>query len=145
MSVARLFRSTNEAMLEEAEWLQYEGEVLRKTKKSKPLRVSVAAPLDKAAAAEYVAMWLDHERAWAAFEADEEISRSIPWPPCDADILEFMGRANPGLSPKEIYRLACRRWHPDRWQRFLSGLPEMEQAEVIERVNAVFQALSKTN
>jgi hypothetical protein len=144
MSVARLFSSANKAVLEEAECLHFEGEYLRKTKRLHRVRAVALEPVDKEAAAEYEAMWKEHERDWTTFETDD-FSTTVPWPPCDADVMEFLRRCNPGLAENDVYHLACRRWHPDKFvQRFFVRIPTNEQALVLERLNSVFQAIGKS-
>ncbi len=143
--MGRLFSSTNKAMLEEAEWLQWEGESLRRSKKyassSKRRAVSLSPIFDASSAAEYLALWEAHERDWVAFERDPAKSE-VPWPPCDSDILEFLRRANPRQSEKEVYRLACLRWHPDKFaQRFFARLSSEQQHTVRDRLTSLFQSM----
>eukprot|EP00746_Dinoflagellata_sp_MGD_P160495 gnl/MRDRNA2_/MRDRNA2_87277_c0_seq1.p1 gnl/MRDRNA2_/MRDRNA2_87277_c0~~gnl/MRDRNA2_/MRDRNA2_87277_c0_seq1.p1 ORF type:complete len:251 (-),score=36.95 gnl/MRDRNA2_/MRDRNA2_87277_c0_seq1:190-942(-) len=90
--------------------------------------------------------WERHDEAWASFQAKPPnplLPSNVPWPPCNTDVLEFTEKLWAPGSPKRAYRVACRRWHPDKFlQRFGELVPQTEIESVTSRVNEVFQAVT---
>jgi len=90
--------------------------------------------------------WERHDEAWASFQAKPPnplLPSSVPWPPCNTDVLEFTEKLWAPGSPKRAYRVACRRWHPDKFlQRFGELVPQTEMDGLTSRVNEVFQAVT---
>lgn len=94
----------------------------------------------------YLKEWERHDQAWATFQAKPPnplLPSSVPWPPCNGDILEFAEKLWAPGSPKRAYRVACRRWHPDKFlQRFGELVPQTDMPDLTSRVNEVFQAIT---
>jgi hypothetical protein len=95
----------------------------------------------------YREMWLNYENEWTLFsKAPPEIVRfdSIPFPPCDQDILEFIGRFNSlEQDMKSAYRLACRRFHPDKFmQIFGSVVHASDQERIRSRLTTITQSIN---
>jgi len=90
--------------------------------------------------------WERHDEAWASFQANPPkplLPSNVPWPPCNTDVLEFAEKLWAPGSPKRAYRVACRRWHPDKFlQRFGELVPQTEIESLTSRVNEVFQAVT---
>jgi len=90
--------------------------------------------------------WERHDEAWASFQAKPPnplLPANVPWPPCNTDVLEFTEKLWAPGSPKRAYRVACRRWHPDKFlQRYGELVPQTEIESVTSRVNEVFQAVT---
>lgn len=99
-----------------------------------------------AAPDEYRNLWIEHDRAWTRLLSDPPDSLgldSIPFPPCNSDVLEFTGRLNSLRDPKAAYRLACRRFHPDKFlQRCGASLDDSEAAQVLLRLNEITQCIN---
>lgn len=94
----------------------------------------------------YLKEWERHDKAWADFQAKPPnplLPSSVPWPPCNGDVLEFAEKLWAPGSPKRAYRVACRRWHPDKFlQRYGELVPQAEMTDLTSRVNEVFQAVT---
>lgn len=94
----------------------------------------------------YLKEWERHDQDWATFQAKPPnplLPSKVPWPPCNGDILEFAEKLWAPGSPKRAYRVACRRWHPDKFlQRFGELVPQTEMPDLTSRVNEVFQAIT---
>mmetsp|Transcript_116940 Transcript_116940/g.342460 ORF Transcript_116940/g.342460 Transcript_116940/m.342460 type:complete len:232 (-) Transcript_116940:104-799(-) len=92
------------------------------------------------------AEWEVHEEAWERFQeqAPEPLYvEAVPWPPCSEDILDFYEQVHSLGDLRKAYRLACRRWHPDKFlQKYGSTVPPEELAYMTFRVNEVFQAIT---
>lgn len=105
-------------------------------------------PLPQAACPEgalsYQKMWDTHDQAWELFtlQPPAQISlESVPWPPCNGDVLEFADREARDL--RRAYLIACRRWHPDKFlQQYGSRVPPDILPELTSRLNEVFQAVT---
>lgn len=108
-------------------------------------RALLAAQLAEGADA-YRREWERHDEAWASFQAKPPnplLPSNVPWPPCNTDVLEFTEKLWAPGSPKRAYRVACRRWHPDKFlQRFGELVPQTEIDDLTSRVNEVFQAVT---
>merc|ERR1712039_192669 len=89
--------------------------------------------------------WQSHHDAWEIFQdspPEPLFVEMVPWPPCVDDVLEFYEYQEQG-DRKKAYRLACRRWHPDKFlQRYGSLVPPHELAYMTFRINEVFQAVT---
>lgn len=90
--------------------------------------------------------WEKHDQAWELFEEeppDPLYVEAVPWPPNIDDVLEFFEELQAPGSNKKAYRLACRRWHPDKFlQRYGSRVPPEELPYMTFRLNEVFQAIT---
>jgi hypothetical protein len=90
--------------------------------------------------------WERHDEAWTTFQAKPPnplLPSNVPWPPCNGDVLEFAEKLCAPGSPKRAYRVACRRWHPDKFlQRYGELVPQAEIPDLTLRVNEVFQAIT---
>ena len=98
-------------------------------------------------ATEYQKLWASHESAWIGFSElpPHNISySSIPFPPCDTDILEFTERLNKlECDPKSAYIIACKRYHPDKFfQRFGASLVECDIPRITGRLNSITQCIT---
>jgi len=95
---------------------------------------------------EYQAIWQQHEELWSSFESlrNQTISYdTIPFPPCDADVFDFLIQANRGLDAKSVYQLACRRWHPDKFiQSFGARIPPGDLPAVSQRLTSISQEIN---
>jgi len=105
----------------------------------------------KAGAKEYLLEWQKHDQAYRKFQeqkiADDAVLcyADIPWPPCAADVLEFLESMWAPGHPRQAYRIACRRWHPDKFLQFYGPKVKLEDRERVEaNVNSIFQAISNT-
>lgn len=89
--------------------------------------------------------WEMHDEAWERFQDDPPdplFVEAVPWPPCVDDVLEFYEVQTQG-DRKKAYRLACRRWHPDKFlQKYGAVVPPKELTYMTFRVNEVFQAVT---
>ncbi|CAD7923820.1 unnamed protein product [Amoebophrya sp. A120] len=64
----------------------------------------------------------------------------IPWPPVNGDILEFCEALWAPGHPKQAYRIACRRWHPDKFLALYGHRIHPDDKEQVEnRLKEVFQ------
>jgi hypothetical protein len=95
----------------------------------------------------YQEMWRLYETEWNDFSATPPSLvnfDSIPFPPCDDDLLEFIGKFNLlGRNFKAAYRLACRRFHPDKFmQHFGSNIDESDADRIRNRLNSITQSLN---
>mmetsp|Transcript_52058 Transcript_52058/g.137534 ORF Transcript_52058/g.137534 Transcript_52058/m.137534 type:complete len:230 (+) Transcript_52058:51-740(+) len=95
----------------------------------------------------YLAAWEQHDQDWARFHDGPPASVSVgdvPWPPCSDDVLEFCEKLQAPGEPKLAYRIACRRWHPDKFlQHFGSRVDPEELPELTARLNEVFHAVNE--
>merc|ERR1711974_6135 len=73
--------------------------------------------------------WEVHDGAWESFESNPSeplYVEMVPWPPRIDDILDFYEQVHAsGL--KKAYKLACRRWHPDKFLQRFGGLVPPEE------------------
>lgn len=107
--------------------------------KSHPARdVSAGAQL-------YLDAWRKHEQAWNDFQEKPPCPLSVdlvPWPPCSHDVIEFCEKLNAPGQRRQAYRIACRRWHPDKFlQHFGSLAQSADLPSLTARLNDVFQAV----
>lgn len=97
-------------------------------------------------AEQYLREWELHDEAWAMFQEKPPYPLSVdcvPWPPCNKDVLEFCERLHAPGERKQAYRIACRRWHPDKFLQRYGSLVEPEDLPGLTmRLNDVFQAVS---
>lgn len=93
-----------------------------------------------------LADWELHDQLWEIFQdqpPEPLFVEAVPWPPEADDILDFYEQVHNLGDLKKAYKLACRRWHPDKFlQRYGSIVPEKELAYMTFRVNEVFQAIT---
>ncbi|CAD7953049.1 unnamed protein product [Amoebophrya sp. A25] len=71
----------------------------------------------------------------------------IPWPPVASDILEFCESIwSPG-HPKQAYRIACRRWHPDKFLALYGHRIEspVEREKIQSKLTEVFQQIQQAH
>ncbi|TDL26300.1 hypothetical protein BD410DRAFT_704853, partial [Rickenella mellea] len=101
--------------------------------------------------------WRNYETRWQSIPSSKEklTFRSIPWPllspPSKPQSITLAGVTYFLLSPlhsgnqsnKERIKEALRRWHPDRFRRLMSRVPEEEKAAVEEGVGAVARFLNE--
>jgi len=94
----------------------------------------------------YLRQWELHEKAWNQFQEQPPCplsEDSVPWPPCNTDVLEFCVRLQAPGQRKQAYRIACRRWHPDKFlQHFGSLVLPEDLPSLTARLNDVFQAVT---
>ena len=96
---------------------------------------------------EYQRLWTENEAKWKEFVCDHA-SRitydSIPFPPCDQDVLEFSqltGSRRPGS--RADYKRACMRYHPDKFmQQFGSCLDKDDLAKIVARLTSITQSIN---
>lgn len=97
-------------------------------------------------ASKYLKAWESHDAAWAAFQAeppDRVVVDNVPWPPCNCDILEFCEKLWAPGHPKQAYRIACRRWHPDKFLHIYgSRVPPEDLQDLTSQLNQVFQEVT---
>ena len=109
-------------------------------------QVSTNASTPNASPDEYQAIWQHHELLWARFESSSDDSitvDSIPFPPCDADVLDFLFQSNRDLDAKAVYQLACRRWHPDKFIQIFGSRISSQDLEVVkQRLNSISQEIN---
>jgi len=90
--------------------------------------------------------WELHEQAWEVFQDEPPellYVEAVPWPPLIDDALEFCEELQAPGDRKKAYRLACRRWHPDKFlQRYGSRVTPKELPYMTFRLNEVFQAIT---
>lgn len=94
----------------------------------------------------YLREWALHDQAWTRFQDRPPFPvsvGSVPWPPCNDDVLEFCERLQAPGQRKLAYRIACRRWHPDKFlQHYGSLVYPDELPGLTSRINEVFQAVT---
>jgi len=87
--------------------------------------------------------WELHHEAWEKFQEEPPAIidvASVPWPPSAVDVLEFLEREH---EKKQAFRLACRRWHPDKFfQLYGDCVREEDKAELTSKLNDVFHAIA---
>lgn len=92
----------------------------------------------------YLDAWQKHDAAWAMFQAeppDRVSAETVPWPPCSEDVLEFSEKLCAPGYPKQAYKIACRRWHPDKFLQLYGALVlPGDLPDLTSRLNEVFQA-----
>jgi len=90
--------------------------------------------------------WQLHDELWEIFQdqpPEPLFVEAVPWPPEPNDILDFYEQVHKLGDLKKAYKLACRRWHPDKFlQRYGSVVPAKELVYMTFRVNEVFQAIT---
>lgn len=90
--------------------------------------------------------WELHATAWERFEASPPATlyvELVPWPPESDDVLDFYERIHALGDLKKAYKLACRRWHPDKFlQRYGSLVPPQEVKYMSFRLNELFQSIT---
>lgn len=90
--------------------------------------------------------WVSHDEAWERFQdqpTEPLYVEAVPWPPHIDDVLDFYEQVHSLGDMKKAYRLACRRWHPDKFlQRYGSLVPADELPYMRFRINEVFQAIT---
>lgn len=96
---------------------------------------------------EYRKLWQDNEARWGIFtESNQRVITydSIPFPPCDHDVLEFIQvKKTPGASRAAAFKRACLRYHPDKFmQQYGALLHKDDYARVIARLNSITQAIN---
>lgn len=101
-----------------------------------------------AGARQYLLEWQKHDQAYRKFQEQNNDSTAltfadIPWPPCASDVLEFLESMwSPG-HPRQAYRIACRRWHPDKFLQFHGErMSDVDRDRVTTKLNDIFQAIS---
>lgn len=101
--------------------------------------------------------WRTYESRWATLSTSSEqlTFRTIPWPtispPSTPSSITLQGIAffllsplhSETKSPKDRIKEALRRWHPDRFHRLMSRVPEKEKALVEEGVGIVTRGLNE--
>ena len=95
----------------------------------------------------YDDLWLSHENHWKNFSASpprKVFFDEIPFPPCDEDVLEFTARLNRlDRNMKAAYRLACKRFHPDKFmQTFGSSIADTDADRILSRLTAITQCIN---
>mmetsp|Transcript_113347 Transcript_113347/g.360367 ORF Transcript_113347/g.360367 Transcript_113347/m.360367 type:complete len:217 (-) Transcript_113347:70-720(-) len=94
----------------------------------------------------YLRAWELHDQAWNRFQENPpgELSvDAVPWPPCNADVLEFCEKLQAPGQHKQAYAIACRRWHPDKFLQHYGPAILPEELEAIQaKLNDVFQAIA---
>lgn len=90
--------------------------------------------------------WVAHDEAWERFNdqpTEPLYVEAVPWPPHIDDILDYYEQVHSLGDMKKAYKLACRRWHPDKFlQRYGAMVPPEELAYMRFRINEVFQAIT---
>jgi hypothetical protein len=95
----------------------------------------------------YQSLWDAHENDWSIF-CDSPPTlicfEAIPFPPCDGDVLEFTAHyKNLNKDMKRAYRLACRRFHPDKFlQKFGANIASGDEARIMARLTEITQAIN---
>lgn len=104
----------------------------------------------QAGARQYLLEWQKHDQAYRKFQEqnfDDDSTlltfADIPWPPCASDVLEFLESMwSPG-HPRQAYRIACRRWHPDKFLQFHGPrVSDEDRDRVTSKLNDIFQSIS---
>mmetsp|Transcript_44523 Transcript_44523/g.100329 ORF Transcript_44523/g.100329 Transcript_44523/m.100329 type:complete len:217 (-) Transcript_44523:78-728(-) len=113
---------------------------------SVPIRPKASVVDVAAGASLYLQEWMKHDLAWQRFQAEPPCPLSaidVPWPPCGDDILEFCEKLSAPGCPKQAYRIACKRWHPDKFlQRYGSSIVPDDLPALTLRLNETFQAVT---
>eukprot|EP00747_Dinoflagellata_sp_TGD_P165878 gnl/TRDRNA2_/TRDRNA2_187847_c0_seq1.p1 gnl/TRDRNA2_/TRDRNA2_187847_c0~~gnl/TRDRNA2_/TRDRNA2_187847_c0_seq1.p1 ORF type:complete len:243 (-),score=33.28 gnl/TRDRNA2_/TRDRNA2_187847_c0_seq1:65-793(-) len=94
----------------------------------------------------YLQEWKLHDEAWSRFQEAPPVPLtvdSVPWPPCSDDVLQFCEQLWAPGHPKQAYRIACRRWHPDKFLQLHGSNVQPEDLEgLTTRLNEVFQSVT---
>ena len=164
-NVSRVFNNYNQQVIDESDFLSNEQRNFRRAKPTFKPRPQIrshkfqsAEHLSKAtdpkasqrdlmtAASQYLSIWRDHEMLWNKFEKTPSLKihfESIPFPPCDSDVLEFLIVLNSEMDDRSAYLMACRRWHPDKFmQNFGQYINPEEHERVRGRLTAIAQAIN---
>lgn len=95
---------------------------------------------------EYQKLWTENEAKWMEFASTHgnQISYdSIPFPPCDKDVLEFVMGNNSNRNSNAAFKRACMRYHPDKFmQQYGSFLVGSDSVRIIARLNAITQSIN---
>merc|ERR1719428_1411041 len=96
----------------------------------------------------YEKIWRDHDTQWQKFQEEPpDLLRKedVPWPPVEGDILEFTEKLWAPGHARQAYRIACRRWHPDKFlQLYGERIPSSEERVAIEEaLNGVIQSINQ--
>mmetsp|Transcript_63157 Transcript_63157/g.150582 ORF Transcript_63157/g.150582 Transcript_63157/m.150582 type:complete len:225 (+) Transcript_63157:165-839(+) len=114
---------------------------------SMPCRPGGGGAALAAGASLYLQEWTRHDQAWEQFQASPPCPLSagdVPWPPCGDDVLEFCEKLSAPGHPKQAYRIACRRWHPDKFLQLYGSLVVPEELPLLtQRLNETFQAITR--
>lgn len=97
------------------------------------------------------ALWVEHERAWEAFESNPPSFvgyAHVPWPPTTDGMIQGMasvgGPSTQNVNMKKVYRHATMRWHPDKFMsKFGARLIEAEKELIHDRVMDISQCLNR--
>ena len=156
MHIRALFETSNfEAFCEENE-IQSEENVLKHGRhrgrrrriacklKSPPL---FYARSDNCNLNSYQELWQKHETKWNDFSTAPPVQvffDTIPFPPCDEDLLEFIAKFNMlGRDMKAAYRVACRRFHPDKFmQNFGAHIVASDTGRILTRLTSITQSVN---
>eukprot|EP00927_Polykrikos_kofoidii_P032186 TRINITY_DN27494_c0_g2_i1.p1 TRINITY_DN27494_c0_g2~~TRINITY_DN27494_c0_g2_i1.p1 ORF type:complete len:268 (-),score=34.45 TRINITY_DN27494_c0_g2_i1:34-768(-) len=95
--------------------------------------------------AEELHLWERHDDAWNDFHIAPPCPLSletVPWPPCAADVLHFYEKLQSPGEQRLAYRIACRRWHPDKFlQHYGSSVEPQDMPALTLRLTEVFQTI----
>jgi hypothetical protein len=94
----------------------------------------------------YTREWEKHDEAWIEFQSNPPCPLSVddvPWPPCASDVVNFCEKFHAPGNRRQAYRIACRRWHPDKFLQHYGSLACPAALPSLSlRVNEVFQAVT---
>mmetsp|Transcript_45496 Transcript_45496/g.103072 ORF Transcript_45496/g.103072 Transcript_45496/m.103072 type:complete len:185 (+) Transcript_45496:178-732(+) len=95
----------------------------------------------------YIAMWKEHEDLVNRFQENPPVvirMDNIPWPPCDSDILDFIEMFWSKKHMKHAYRIACRRWHPDKFMQAYGEVVDPTCREAVDqRLNSILATVNR--
>ena len=93
----------------------------------------------------YRKLWREHEIEWTKFSMyppNPILFSSVPFPPCDNDVLEFTSIVQ-ALRPSKAYHIACLRYHPDKFlQQFGKFLDPSDAESIVAKLNSITQSIN---
>jgi hypothetical protein len=148
-SVSRLFKTCSRSLAEEAENLRGCRAEIRKDRKARekvPYVSNQALSIESQVSDD--SAWEIHELAFSAFlDAPPAVLtiENVPFPPFEQDAFRYLIKTYKGLTRKDVFKIACQRWHPDKFmQKFGNTIETSEKEKIQSKLNSIFQAINSS-